>query len=180
MINIGKQMMVADFYRNQQLIKKKDEPKVNEQKTDMEMLRDDSLRKDEAVAEVDGVTLTISAEGMNNQETIVEDNNKTEEVEEKESEIESESVSTSIGVNAGKLARKIAAAKTRGQLQMVIAEIRSDLEQVEAGLESGMCDETEVEKVKNLLAMAENKMGQVEDREPTPEEENAFALASLM
>lgn len=178
MINIGKHMMVADYYKSQQQIKKKDNSNSCDTEKNMETLKETSSDMDESVIEVDGVSLTISVEGKNNQEAIVEDTEDSEK--EKESEIESESVSTSIGVNAGKLARKIATAKTRSQLQMVIAEIKSDLEQVEAGLESGMCDEAEVEKVKNLLAMAENKMGQVEDREPTPEEENAFALASLM
>lgn len=174
MINIGKSFMMADCYRSQQQIKKKDSAEPVGKNTDK-----DVTKNDESIIEVDGVSLNISVEGKNSQEMVTDDIDDEVEITE-ESERESESVSTSIGVNAGKLARKIAAAKTRGQLQAVIAEIKSDLEQVEAGLESGMCDETEVEKVKTLLAMAENKMGQVEDREPTPEEENAFALASLM
>jgi hypothetical protein len=37
-----------------------------------------------------------------------------------------------------------------------------------------------MEKVNSLMAQAQNRMGQVEDREATPEEENMFALASLM
>lgn len=95
-------------------------------------------------------------------------------------ESESESISTKIGVNAGKLARKISAAKTREQLRAVIAEIESDMQEVKDGITKGFCDETELEKVKMLMAMAQNRMGQVEDREATPEEENMFALASLM
>ena len=85
-----------------------------------------------------------------------------------------------VGANAAKLARKIAAAKTRGQLQGVIAEIKSDLQEVEEGFKKGWCDRSEVDKVKALLTMAQNKMGSVEDREATPEEKNMFAMASLM
>ena len=96
------------------------------------------------------------------------------------SEKESETVSGKVGVNVGKTARKIAAAKTTSQLRTVIAEIKNDMQEVKAGIEKGWCDESEMEKVNYLMAQAQNRMGQVEDREPTPEEENMFALASLM
>ena len=115
----------------------------------------------------------------------IEDDEKYEEIEEVEanedaSENESETVSTSIGVNVGKTARKIAAAKTREQLRTVINEIKSDMQEVKDGLEKGWCDEAELDKVKYLMSLAQNRMGQVEDREATPEEENLFAMASLM
>ena len=115
----------------------------------------------------------------------VEEDEKYEELEEVEanedaSENESETVSTSIGVNVGKTARKIAAAKTREQLRTVINEIKSDMQEVKDGLEKGWCDEAELDKVKYLMSLAQNRMGQVEDREATPEEENLFAMASLM
>ena len=100
--------------------------------------------------------------------------------EDKPTEKESETVSGKVGVNVGKTARKIAAAKTKDQLMMVIAEIKGDMQEVKAGIEKGWCDEAEMEKVNSLMAMAQNRMGQVEDREATPEEENMFALASLM
>ena len=96
------------------------------------------------------------------------------------SEKESETVSGKVGVNVGKTARKIAAAKTTSQLRAVIAEIKNDMQEVKAGIEKGWCDESEMEKVNFLMAQAQNRMGQVEDREATPEEENMFALASLM
>ena len=96
------------------------------------------------------------------------------------SEKESETVSGKVGVNVGKTARKIAAAKTTSQLRAVIAEIKGDMQEVKAGIEKGWCDESEMEKVNSLMAQAQNRMGQVEDREATPEEENMFALASLM
>ena len=89
-------------------------------------------------------------------------------------------MSGKVGVNVGKTARKIAAAKTTSQLRAVIAEIKGDMQEVKAGIEKGWCDESEMEKVNSLMAQAQNRMGQVEDREATPEEENMFAMASLM
>lgn len=102
------------------------------------------------------------------------------EVTEEESETESETVGGKVGVNVGKTARKIAAAKTKNQLLAVIAEIKNDIQVVKDGIEKGWCDESEMEKANQLMSMAQNRMGQVEDREATPEEENMFALASLM
>lgn len=99
---------------------------------------------------------------------------------ENNSEEESTTVSGSVAVNVGKTARKIAAARTKEQLRAVMAEIKADMQEVKAGMEKGWCDETELEKVNSLLTMAQNRMGKVEDREATPEEENMFALSSLM
>ena len=115
----------------------------------------------------------------------LEEDVKTEETEETEkvedtSDKESEKVSRSIGVNVAKTARKIAAAKTTSQLRAVITEIKNDMQEVKEGIKNGWCDEAEMEKVNSLMAQAQNRMGQVEDREATPEEENMFALASLM
>lgn len=108
-----------------------------------------------------------------------EETTEAEEIK-SDSEKESESMSVSVGVNVGKTARKIAAAKTREQLRMVISEIRNDMQVVKDGMEKGWCDESEMDKVNMLMSMAQNRMGQVEDREATPEEENAFSMASLM
>ena len=115
----------------------------------------------------------------------LEEDAKAEEMAEAEdtetaSEEESETISGKVGVNVGKTARKIAAAKTISQLRAVIAEIKGDMQEVKAGIEKGWCDESEMEKVNSLMAQAQNRMGQVEDREATPEEENMFAMASLM
>ena len=115
----------------------------------------------------------------------LEEDAKTEETTEAEdtegsSDGESETMSGKVGVNVGKTARKIAAAKTTSQLRAVIAEIKGDMQEVKAGIEKGWCDESEMEKVNSLMAQAQNRMGQVEDREATPEEENMFAMASLM
>ena len=115
----------------------------------------------------------------------LEEDTKAEEMvgtedTESSSEGESETMSGKVGVNVGKTARKIAAAKTTSQLRVVIAEIKNDMQEVKAGIEKGWCDESEMEKVNSLMAQAQNRMGQVEDREATPEEENMFAMASLM
>lgn len=113
------------------------------------------------------------------EDTTVEEMAEAEDTE-SSSEGESETMSGKVGVNVGKTARKIAAAKTTSQLRAVIAEIKGDMQEVKAGIEKGWCDESEMEKVNSLMAQAQNRMGQVEDREATPEEENMFAMASLM
>ena len=115
----------------------------------------------------------------------MEEDAKSEEVEKSEeaenaSEEESATQSGKVGVNVGKTARKIAAAKTKAQLRAVIAEIEGDIQEVQAGIEKGWCDESEMDKINSLMSMAQNRMGQVEDREATPEEESMFALTSLM
>lgn len=96
-------------------------------------------------------------------------------------EITSESVSQSIGINAGKLARKLAAAKTKAQVQMVIAEVQQDLAECEAGRENGaIVDENSVQAAQEVLNQANQRLNEVDDREATPEEEMAFSLAGLM
>lgn len=102
------------------------------------------------------------------------------EVIENNSEEESTTVSGSVAVNVGKTARKIAAARTKAQLRAILVEIKADMQEVKAGMSKGWCNESELEKVNSLLAMAQNRMGKVEDREATPEEEMMFSLASLM
>ena len=107
---------------------------------------------------------------------------ETTEVEETDntSEEENTTVSRKVGVNVGKTSRKIAVAMTKTQLRAIMAEIVGDRQEVQAGIEKGWCDETEMDKVNLLMTMAQNRMGQVEDRKPTPEEETLFAMASLM
>ena len=121
-----------------------------------------------------GLSIKWAEEEIKSEET-------SEAVENEEaSEEESETISGKVGVNVGKTARKIAAAMTKTQLRAVIAEIEGDMQEVKAGIEKGWCDESEMEKVNSLMAQAQNRMGQVEDREATSEEENMFAMASLM
>ena len=86
-----------------------------------------------------------------------------------------------VGINAGKLARMLAAAKTRSQVQAVMAKIQSDLSECEAGKNQGMdVDEESVKAAKQLLQEAKSKLGSAENREATPQEEMAAAIASLM
>lgn len=106
---------------------------------------------------------------------------ESSKTEEKENSSQGKfTVSRRVGVNAAKLSARISAARTAAQLQTVIADIASDLKQVEEGLANGWCTQAEVAKARALMAMAQGKMGQVDNREPTPEEESAFNMASLM
>ena len=101
-----------------------------------------------------------------------------------EEEVEDEGMSggrSSVGINAAKLARMLAAAKTRTQVQAVIAKIQSDLQECEAGRQQGAeVDEDLVKAAESLLQEAKSKLSSAENREATPEEEMASALASLM
>ena len=86
-----------------------------------------------------------------------------------------------VGINAAKLARMLASAKTRSQVQAVMAKIQADLKECEVGKGQGMdVDETSVKAAERLLQEAKSRMGSAENREATPEEEMASALASLM
>lgn len=121
----------------------------------------------------------FSAEGLAANEA--EKSQEEEISENEEEEIESESVGKSMGINAAKLARMLAAAKTRSQVQAVMEMIMSDLRECDAGREQGYdVDETSVSAAESLLEEAKSRMSSAEDREPTPQEEMASALASLM
>ena len=86
-----------------------------------------------------------------------------------------------VGINAGKLAHMLASAKTRSQLQAVMAKIQSDLQECETGKNNGMdVDEEAVKAAEQLLQETKSRMSSAENREATPEEEMAAALASLM
>lgn len=127
------------------------------------------------VLEEESETLIESIEGEVAEETT---GDLQEDVEETPGATSS---SGSIGINAGKLARKLAAAKTRAQVQAVISEIQQDLKECEAGEAQGMTvDEASVQAAELLLNQAHQRMGEAVGREATPEEEMAFALAGLM
>lgn len=107
--------------------------------------------------------------------------NAEEETEREETEKDENRSSGMVGINAGKLARMLAAAKTRSQVQAVMSNIQSDLSECEAGKNNGMdVDENSVKAAKLLLQEAKSKMGSAENREATPQEEMAAAIASLM
>ncbi|MCI9212962.1 MAG: hypothetical protein HFH17_08015 [Ruminococcus sp.] len=88
-----------------------------------------------------------------------------------------------VGVNEGKRMRQIAAAKSRGQVQQVLALLQKDLADCKAGLEKGWCDEAEIAKVEALISRAEARMSQVpqeNSRENGQGGLDEFAMASLM
>ena len=64
-----------------------------------------------------------------------------------------------VGINAQKLARMLAAAKTRSQVQAIIAKIQSDLNECEAGENNNMdVDEASVKAAEQLLQEAKNRI----------------------
>ena len=101
--------------------------------------------------------------------------------QEEEPEKEQNESKGMVGINAGKLARMLAAAKTRSQVQAVMSKIQSDLSECEAGKNQGMdVDEESVKAAEQLLQEAKARLGSAENREATPQEEMAAAIASLM
>ena len=106
---------------------------------------------------------------------------KAEDEAGEEAEGDQAGVSGRVGINAAKLARMLAAAKTRAQVQAVIAKIQADLQECDAGKAQGMdVDEASVKAAEQLLQEAKSRLASAENREATPAEEMASALASLM
>lgn len=106
------------------------------------------------------------------------------EIAEKQDDPEvSEEQGGKVAVNVGKRMRQIAAAKSRGQLQQVLALLQKDLSDCKAGLEKGWCDESEIAKVEALISKAEARMSQVPQKSGQEKEQGGldeFAMASLM
>ena len=151
--------------------------------SDIEVPADKPVTNDIVEFSAEGLTAN-EAEKLQVEEPTV---NVEEDVEEEETsatedeEIESESVSGWMGINAAKLARMLAAAKTRSQVQAVMDMIQSDLRECDAGKEQGLdVDEASVQAAESLLEEAKSRMSSAEGREPTPQEEMMSALASLM
>ena len=95
----------------------------------------------------------------------------------------SEKQSGKVGVNEGKRMRQIAAAKSRGQVQQVLALLQKDLADCKAGLEKGWCDESEIAKVEALINRAKARMSQVPQKSGQEKEQGGLdelAMASLM
>ncbi len=102
---------------------------------------------------------------------------------EDESEEVSESQGGKVAVNEGKRARQIAAAATKEQVQQVLALLRKDMSDCKAGLEQGMCDESEIAKVEALLSQAKARLSQVPNEADLDDPQgglSAFEIASLM
>lgn len=132
-------------------------------------------QKTEISGSTQGVDIQISDEGK-----MLQQAQQQEQQSEKVSGEEDNTQTGKVAVNVGKRARQIAAAKTQAQVRAVLSILQNDLQDVEEGLKNGMCDQKEVDKVKALISQAQARMGQVSAREATPDEENAFAMSSLM
>ena len=76
---------------------------------------------------------------------------------------------STVTFNGEKRARQIAAAQTQGDLETVMRLLQVDLEQCEAGCRNNACDEAEVQKVKDMIAQAEQRKGELGD---TSDKEN--------
>ncbi len=87
-----------------------------------------------------------------------------------------------VAFNEGKRARQLAAAKTPKNVQTVMSILQTDLADCQAGLESGMCDENEVNKVKAMIAKAQQRLSEVSasGEEDNAADKNAFAMSTLM
>ena len=132
----------------------------------------DDLSGDEGNALADMLSKAI--------EELRESQNKENE-EEEESENESEKINGCIAINAAKLARMLAAAKTKAQVRRVMELIKSDLKECDEGKQAGWdVDETSYKAAESLLKEAESHLGRAEDRDATPEEEMMSSMASLM
>jgi len=90
---------------------------------------------------------------------------------------------STVTFNGEKRARQIAAAQTQGDLQTVMRLLQVDLEQCEAGCKNNACDEAEVQKVKDMIAQAEQRKGELgdtSDKENDPAAKAAFAVNMLI
>jgi len=95
-------------------------------------------------------------------------------------EMTMESSKSTVAINEEKSRRQIAAAATKGDMKRVLALLRQDLQQVEDGLKRNMCDAEEVKKAKALIEQAEQQMGKLPDRAPTPAEQNRMSINMLI
>lgn len=90
---------------------------------------------------------------------------------------------STVTFNGEKRARQIAAAQTQGDLETVMRLLQVDLEQCEAGCRNNACDEAEVQKVKGMIAQAEQRKGELgdtSDKENDPAAKAAFAVNMLI
>lgn len=90
---------------------------------------------------------------------------------------------STVTFNGEKRARQIAAAQTQGDLETVMRLLQVDLEQCEAGCKNNACDEAEMQKVKDMIARAEQRKGELGDtseKENDPAAKAAFAVNMLI
>ena len=92
-----------------------------------------------------------------------------------------ESYGGSVAFNEGKRTRQLAAAKTVENVQTVMSILQTDLSDCQAGLENGMCDENEVNKVKAMIEKAKQRLAEVSGNEDSSyADENTFLTSMLM
>lgn len=83
-------------------------------------------------------------------------------------------------INSQKHARRLAAAKTKAQLNAVISEIQRDISSCKMSERQGITvDSASLSAARSILDSARLKMGQVTDSEADPQEEMAFSLARI-
>lgn len=92
---------------------------------------------------------------------------------------ETETYSGSVTFNEAKRARQLAAAKSLENVRVVMGLLSKDLSDCQSGLETGMCDENEVAKVKAMIQKANQKMSEVSSLENTNEKEEGFDTFSI-
>lgn len=95
-------------------------------------------------------------------------------------EVTVESSKSTIGFNGEKIKRQMAAAATQGDMRAVLALLEQDIQELEDGLKRNMCDEAEVEKAKELLEEAKQKMATLPSRPSTPAEQSRMTVNMLI
>lgn len=97
----------------------------------------------------------------------------------KKDETESETRGGSVAVNEGKRARQIAAAQSMSDIQMVMGLLTKDLADCQSGEAQGMCDKSEIDKVKALMQKAQQKMAELSGGDSKQQSEEGFDAFSL-
>lgn len=78
-----------------------------------------------------------------------------------EGNMETETYGGSVSFPEGKRAAQIEASMSESDIQSVMGLLSRDLAECESGVDQGLCDETEVQKVKSMIQKAEEKMRQL-------------------
>ena len=89
-------------------------------------------------------------------------------------EVTTETVGRSVGFNGNKIARKLAAATSSRDINAILTELQSDLAVCQDGLRDGACDEAEVQKVKDMIARAQQRQGELLGK---PEDKSAQTVS---
>ena len=79
----------------------------------------------------------------------------------KDGNISITSAKATVTFNESKRAAQLAAVKTSDDLDKLMSLLQEDLKECEAGLQSNMCDEAEVEKVKKMIERAQQRANEL-------------------